>query len=482
MSDTTYTIRVGAVKSKIVEEIPRDVLRAVDKKTSYKLPDAWTRPHWDDRVHLFSKRTRIFPSGLLKRVRKVLKTFGDVRIVDKRPKYKPSIDEVNSLINDFKTNLRDYQIESIIEGIRRPYGLFWHPTGSGKTILFSALTKCYNVNALVLTHRQELLFQHQETMSNLLDEEVGIIGCGKFEPKRVTIGIINSLLSGLNSERNKKFLESVGYLILDECHHLGSQTWVKLSELCTNTCARHGFSGTCFRSDNADLYLLANTGDVISQYTISYMIENGWLSRPNIYIPKIDEMLYGNDWHVVEKELIQNNQTRNYMACEFINKQCEAGKQVLAMVRLVQHGDIIRDMLINEFNFEQQDIRFMNGTRAKEARKDALVDFRGNAYSVLIGTSIYNEGVDLPTIGAAVNLAGGDSEIATTQRLGRAIRKTRKEGEIDIDPEIEQQIDYMDFNDYGHKFLRRHSKNRIKFYESEASFNVIHGEYGDGSK
>lgn len=384
------------------------------------------------------------------------------------------------MLDSFSAQPRDYQADGIVRGLESPYGLFWWPTGSGKTVLFSALIRCYNLPTLILTHRKELLFQLQHEISQLTGEEVGIIGAGSFDPKRWTVGLVNSLMKNKNvlrEARVTKFLRSIEYLIIDECHHLGANSWWKIASLCTNTRARHGFSGTCFRTDNADLLLLAHTGDVISKYSTSQLIEWGWLSRPLIYNPHIKgKVKPAKTWSNVERECIQNNDARNVTCCEFVYDRYEKGDQILIMVKLVEHGMKVKNLLIQNFGVDTEDVRYMSGSVGNEARKMALEDFKYGVYPILIGTSIYNEGVDLPTIGAAVNMAGGDSDIATTQRLGRAIRKKREEGEIDVDPDVEQTIHYMDPFDLSHRFVRRHSRSRMKVYEGERAFELI-GDY-----
>lgn len=265
--------------------------------------------------------------------------------------------------------------------------------------------------------------------------------------------------------------------VVSNCHHLGAKSWWKIAKRCKNTRARHGFSGTCFRTDNADLLLLAHTGDVISHYTTTYMIEEGWLSRPYIYRDTINVKVPSSSvWSDVEDALIVNNEKRNRAGCQFIYDMAGDGKQVLVMVKRVPHGRILKQMLVGEFGIESRDIRYMSGSEGTETRKRALLDYKYGTFPILIGTSIYDEGIDLPTIGAAANMGGGKSDIKTTQKLGRAIRKVVPEGEMDVDPSVEQTVRYYDPDDRGHRFVKKHSSIRQDVYEGEKAF-VLKGEY-----
>ena len=476
-----FNIHVNADIGYVEQPLPSKVVAQINKVTSYELPGAWVSGRGPTRAYLFNRGNQKFPSGLLKRVRKAIKNSGfKTKTIDHRKEIIISDKKVLSIFDNLEHSPRLYQADGIIEGVRYPYGLFWWATASGKTFLFSMLLLCYDKPALILTHRKELLYQIKRSIEDLTGRDVGIIGDGHWAPKRWTVGIVNSFMQRDNLINNvKDYLSKIEYLVIDECHHLGASSWWKIAKQCKNTCARHGFSGTCFRTDNADLLLLAHTGDVISHYTTSYMIEEGWLSRPLIYSDKIT---YGkgvhthSTWNQVENELIAHNPERNKKGCKFIYDNYSNGKQILVMVKRIEHGHIIKNMLISDFGVETRDIRYMSGSESTEVREKALMDYKYGTFPILIGTSIYDEGVDLPTIGAAANLSGGDSNIKTVQRLGRAIRKIVPEGELDVDPTIEQTIEYYDPIDNGHRFLKKHSKNRQKVYADEEAF-VLKGEY-----
>lgn len=466
-----YEIRVETNRSRVLQVIPRDILRRIHKLTSYKIEDAVTgEPRT---VFLFDRR-QSFPTGLLHRVNTVLKKTGHtVSVIDQREKYKLDTQKALQAIKSMPVTLRDYQAESVARGLQYPYGLFWHPTASGKTLQLSTLMKAYDLTTLVLTHRKELMYQLADEISKFTDREVGMIGDGNWTLKKFTVGIVNSF-NDFGDDRKKriveKYLSKVRYLIIDECHHQASDTWVNVSKSCVNTVARHGFSGTVFRADGKDILILAHTGDVISKYTTQYMIDNGWLSKPIIYMPDVymtRAVAQTSNWNKVESEYIMKNQDRNRIGCRFISERYEKGHQILVLVRLVKHGNIVKDMLVNEFGVENRDVRYMWGGADTFQRKAALRDFRAGKFQILIGSSIYNEGVDLPKIQSAVNFAGGNSDIATIQRLGRAIRKTRPEGAADVDTSEEQTIDYMDFYDQGHNFVLRHSQGRLRLYKDE---------------
>lgn len=477
---TRFNIHVTSTEAHVEQPLPFTVIREINKVTSYELPDAWARGYGPQRVYLFRKQTQKFPSGLLKRVKKAIRRAGyKTKIIDYRKSIKINDKKVLETVDRLTIEPRWYQAESLIDGVQYPYGLFWHATGVGKSVLMAMLLNAYDCVSMVLTHRKELLYQLRDTISDITGREVGVIGDGHWEPRKWTVVIINSLFKEGNEDEINRFLNSIEYLQTDEVHRMGARTYIKISKKCKNTKARHGFSGTCFRTDNADLLLLAHTGDIISHYTTSFMIEDGWLARPYIFSDEINvkSMNKNDTWPQIEKELIVQNRERNLGGCKFIYEMAGKGKQVLVMVRRIIHGRILKEMLVNEFGIESRDIRYMNGEKLTDVRRRALQDFKYGIYPILIGTSIYDEGIDLPAVGAGVNMGGGDSDIKTTQKLGRILRKKKEDGDIDIDPNKEQIVYYYDPKDKGHRFIKKHSNHRYKnVYEKEPAF-VLKGKY-----
>jgi superfamily II DNA or RNA helicase len=76
---------------------------------------------------------------------------------------------------------------------------------------------------------------------------------------------------------------------------------------------------------------------------------------------------------------------------------------------------------------------------------------------------IYKEGIDISAIDVLIYAAGEKAPITILQVLGRGLR-------IREDKEI---LWYYDFNDYSHKYTRRHTLERMKIYEKE-QFAVQH--------
>jgi superfamily II DNA or RNA helicase len=88
-----------------------------------------------------------------------------------------------------------------------------------------------------------------------------------------------------------------------------------------------------------------------------------------------------------------------------------------------------------------------------------LLDFESGAVPVLIGSSVLDEGVDIPSVEVGVNLVGGRSSIKTIQRLGRFLRPKPGAGS--------NVVYIIDFYDGHNKMLQRHSAERARQYRSQ---------------
>ena len=82
----------------------------------------------------------------------------------------------------------------------------------------------------------------------------------------------------------------------------------------------------------------------------------------------------------------------------------------------------------------------------------------------IIGTTLLDEGVDVPAAGAGIMAGGGKSSTRALQRVGRLIRPDPK------DPN--KEIAYIEefFDDT--KWLNHHAKARRKIYETERLFQI----------
>jgi ERCC4-related helicase len=88
--------------------------------------------------------------------------------------------------------------------------------------------------------------------------------------------------------------------------------------------------------------------------------------------------------------------------------------------------------------------------------------FASGEFTVLIGTSAVEEGVDVPACDSVVNLAGGTSIRQILQRVGRSVRLDNGKDHALI----------LDSYDKGHQMTKGHSDSRATIFKVRLSRNV----------
>ena len=106
-------------------------------------------------------------------------------------------------------------------------------------------------------------------------------------------------------------------------------------------------------------------------------------------------------------------------------------------------------------------VEFLHG-KNKEVLGEERVkqDFATGKIKVLIST-LFDEGVDIPSVVAIIDAGGGKSPIKALQLIGRAIRKFGKKKRAYI---------FMFIQPYQH--LHKHSNARAQILKTEEAFNL----------
>lgn len=477
--------------------MPDELLVKIKDVCSYQHKTYDMRTHGDKVlfISLFNVTKRLFPTGLKNRVINTIKEAGyKVLISDLRdkPDKSPSeiLDGLLEKADEFSVALRDYQIEGILAGIENQNGLFNWCTGAGKSILFLFLLLAYDTTSLILVNRKELMEQIASEIEEKTGRTVGIIGDGEWSPSKWTVGIVNTFNKHLNSgsqgqqSRARKYLEKVKMFVGDEIHHLGSDSWKEIAKACSKASVRFGFSGTCFHPDSEDIFLVGYTGEIISQVKYKDLVP-GYLSNMNIYMPVVeapDDLKTGMNWHQTRKYAIRENENVMESGMKFLKSMYNKGLTCIYFAGDdIQYGREIAKNLL-DFGIHPRDVRFMTGTEDSQTRRSVLNDFRNKKFQILGGTSIYDEGVDVPHVGAGANFGQGYSEIKTIQRLGRVLRKVKKHGDIDVDTSDIQLKYYWDPNNEANSITSKHSTFRKLIYEEQEVFKVLVGNYSKKNK
>jgi superfamily II DNA or RNA helicase len=332
----------------------------------------------------------------------------------------------------------------------------------------SALLLGDDKNTLIVVDSKTLMYQLAENIKTFTGIECGIVGDSNFYPKKWTVAVIDSLLS----QRGEGLIRNTEALYFDEAHKAGAPTYRSVVDVGKdNVVIRRGFSGTAFRNDNRTYLLPALTGPVVVHYTTSQMIDDGWLAIPNIIMPSIANFQSRATYYPqIYRSCIINNTYRNKICVEAMVGPAKKGYSVVGFFRNVrEHLPAIRNLLYSAFPKAQ--VGVLHGTVLSINRRRVLSEFAsGDKRILLASVGTTGEGIDLPgETKVGVNFAGGCSEIAIRQLLGRCLRKPKLKGN-EIDKSKPFHIYWVDPFDFTNQEMKRQSDIRHDIYAGEPSF------------
>lgn len=468
----------------IIEGVPPKAAKALSRLTSYlqagyEHVPAFQGKYWDGRRRLITmlKDGRLkAPAGLTQEVVDILEAYRvDFEIVDncRRPKYKLGLGKGF----DFD-KLRGYQKEAVRAAVTprgslglRGRGIIKMPPRAGKTSTAAGIAATLDVRTLFVVPSKLLLYQARDELSKWLGVEVGLVGDMIWKPKDVTVATVQTLVKrrGKNTREEPaapEYLELIrqcDLVVCDEVHHLEAEKWRQVIQD-SGAHYKIGLSATVFLDHDREtelgvIWLRACTGEMLIDISVSDLIEQGHLVRPDIHIYTIRTPDFGKrGWSKrLHREAIYCNDDRNQTICEITQALVRDRMQVVVIANKLEQVGAITQLL------NQTSIPFarMTGQTAQSTRTRTIKKFKSGQLRVLVGT-VLGEGIDIPEIDAVVVAEGGSDIKATYQRLRCLTPRKGKDRAV-----------VVDFMDLTHPYFAKHSLARLEVYRGERAFRVF---------
>ena len=354
--------------------------------------------------------------------------------------------------------LRPDQIELIDAAFANKRGMIKAPTGSGKSFLIYGIISNFNLgeNILILCHSAGIVKQLTDGLSEYFSKIVMFGGdvdpTIKFRPlkDRIVVSTIQSFARLLP----QNYCDYFSCVMVDEGHRVSSFNGL-YAEVLQNLLApyRFGFTATLPTKLEAQFAYEGLIGPLIAELSINQAAELDILAKPKIKIikagfpPHIRDL---RDYHSVVQEGIVENETRNRQIVGLIKECINRNETVLIFVNKIEHGDRLEQICFNE----GVEIKFIQGSSTIDIRERVKKELNMGIVKAVISTVVWKEGVNIPNLNNVINAAGGKSEIATLQSIGRALRKTVDKSHVTI----------YDFFDGSHPYLVSHFGERISLY------------------
>lgn len=462
-----------------------DLIRILKSKLSYKTNGVeYTQAYkngWSGITYLINKKGYFF-SGLLFKVQEFLKErhvkydFEDLRdlLVENS-----SLD-ISEKLKSLNLIPRDYQERIVNTACSNRKGIVRAATGSGKSLCMALITARLNKPTIIYVIGLDLLKQFHDLFSSLFNEPIGFIGNGICNIERINIASIWTIGSALKI--NKKniinddecnyeetfdesqtskildLLKKTNVHVCDESHIITTET---IQSIHKNIDPEYifGFSGTPYRDDNTDLLVNGILGEQIIDISASELIEKGVLAKPIIKFEAVPHMsMPMATYQSVYKTYVVENDIRNNLILKNVKLLLEKGYTPLVLFKQIKHGNILFDL------FKEAGIKceMLYGNDSLKRRTEVKESLNDKKINVILASTIFDLGIDIPMLNGLVLCGGGVSKIRSIQRIGRVIRKYPGK-------KFAAVIDFYD----QIKYLKKHSTIRYYTYCSENGFKII---------
>lgn len=345
-----------------------------------------------------------------------------------------------------EVGLREYQACAVAALAKVTQGTVVLPCGGGKTRVGIGAIARLRTPALILVHTLDLAEQWRTELRSLLGIDTGIVGGGEDSLADVTIGVIQALVRWPR-RRIDAFLGGFGLLVLDEAHHVAATTFHELVGRCPAR-YRLGLTATPEREDGLTPLLELFLGRPLSVVSHDELVAAGVLALPEIRIVETAftfPYLGVDDYSPMMGALVAD-EARNDLIVGAVVDAARAGHTCLVLSGRVEHcRELARRIATAGVEAAE-----LTGRVSKERRAVLLDRARGGQLTVLVATSLADEGLDLPRLSRVFLAYPSRARGRTVQRLGRLMRPHADKSQ----PEL------VDFVDRKVPILRRQHLDR----------------------
>ncbi len=303
------------------------------------------------------------------------------------------------------------------------------PTGTGKTIVFAAVTEDQvrsGSRVLVLAHRGELL----EQAADKIKRSTGLASAVEKAEQtcldswcRVVVGSVQSLQRPARLEQFPA--DYFGTIIIDEAHHAITDGYQRVLEHFPEA----NVLGVTATPDRGDMRNLGDVFDSLAyEYKLTQAIREGYLcpilaQTIPLQLDISQVTLSGGDFAVgglgtALDPYLEQIASEMQTAC--------AGRKTVVFLPLIKTSQKFRDIL-NSKGFRAAEV---NGQ--SEDRAEILSDFSNGKYNVLCNSMLLTEGWDCPSVDCIVVLRPTKVRSLYSQMVGRGTRLSPETGKKDL--------------------------------------------------
>jgi len=458
-----------------LEDLPK--IDLISRELSYKVGFiTWSMKNsgWDGTYRLLTSKQN-FPTGCLPRVKDLLDRMEVPFTVDDQRDWK----EPKGGLAWTGYDLYDYQNSIVETCLDEKVGMVKAATGAGKTLIISKLAYEYNLPTVIYVVSTDLLQQMHQTLSESITAPIGMVGNGVCDIQNITVCSAWTAGRAYNKKIKKaddevkpdnwtpsqeqrkdirEMVEHAELVVLDEAQFAAADSIKNILSNSKGAAHRFGFTGTPWRTDGDDILLEAAFGRRICDLPASELVRQGYLVPAHFVFKDIPKMagLSNATWAGVKKQYIVENHVRNQILMKATLDLMEMGRKPLVLFREHKHGKLLRELIPEGVNY-----RYVTGKVDAKKRQAIREEFKAGEVDLILASTVYDQGIDLPALDALVLAGGGKSTAKALQRVGRVIRGNKEGGKKDA-----IIVDTFDQANY----TRKHSYMRYLIYKTENEF------------
>ena len=325
-------------------------------------------------------------------------------------------------------DLYGYQKEALhnifksFENAQENYHLLYQlPTGGGKTVIFSEITrqflKHYKKKVLIMTHRIELCKQTHKMLNEfgvdnkIINSKASLDDQSEFD---CFVAMVETLNNRLNDD--KLDISDIGLVIIDEAHY---NSFTKLFKFFDKSFIL-GVTATPL-SSNMKLPMKDNYDQLIVGESIGTLIENEYLAKASVYSYNVGltslEVGANGDYTVKSSEDLYTNSD---MLSKLLQSYEERAKGTKTLI--FNNGINTSLHVFDTFKRAGYPIAHLDNTNTKKERDFILKWFKKTPNAIITSVSILTTGFDEPTVQSIILNRATKSLTLYYQMIGRGSR------------------------------------------------------------
>lgn len=333
--------------------------------------------------------------------------------------------------------LRPYQVEAI-EGIERAFEagqstVLVLATGLGKTVVFSHVIGRMRGRALVLAHREELIWQAARKVEEVAAGAHVEVEMAEYRASTRSLNDAHVVVSSIQTQcagfggagRMARFEDGFDLIVIDECHHAPAASYRRVLKHYRAINPDVRILGVTATPDRADKLALGSTFDSVAfSYGIDSAIPDGWLCpivQQPIHVTGLDlssVRTVAGDFNGADLSRILEQER---IIHEFAHPTFEqiGRRRGIVFCASVKQAEMFSEIL-NRWRPGMSEM--VSGMTPKHERRAILDRFASGDVQVVCNCGVLTEGFDDPGVEVIVMARPTKSRALFTQMVGRATR------------------------------------------------------------